>query len=1615
METGKLIGKDEVSFLLLLMKKALKQDMNTGGKKMKRKLLSYLLCLTMVISSGTPAAAADMFSDGGGAVEAPVVQDVGGFGEFAEFGADEDLFFSGEQAEETVIADDAEDQEPEDFLSGEASAEPEEAGDSEDISQELPETSRTEHYYVAIPSAGSTSYKYIKPSDYFDGDYTYEMITVNGKNEFLRITNEICVTVDSSFTKQECIITAKDAEGNAVESIVLEINGFLLKASVTNSDDFYPDGENKFVYVYDADDTELMTAHIATEAYLDGEKLEELPDGMELLWNIDNTSNAVSDGQGNITLNKVYGSTYVRPYIAFKEGQQYYEGAYSQIIFRVYPRHLEFTQKVFTVAMPEDGYISGPVQFNWQDNYYYGNECTLKCLDPEVADVTYASSRINITPKKTGTARVLVQWNMDSSNYTIFQVQVLGVSVAAADGSGNKYIYIDPADETVVPQLQLKATGTKRSETFTWSSSDETVATVDESGLVTGLKEGPVTIYATSSLSTDETVVKGAVRLQVMENKKPYLSNMSFYSYKMFEGWTGSDSEFHAAKHDYDIQIKNSNNTLSVFRVTPYFDEEKFGAVLSTQTYGGEYSETVLENGMEVSKSNALEPGWNAIYIDVTDKEDDLNTTRYTFNVFRPYTTTNTITRMTVLPNGQTALAYPKYKNYAEGNIFKYTPDTDTLGSSGFSSSTYDYKIYVFGERTNSIVFTPYFGNSYEHVYLTKDDGEAQIQTHNWPCAEQQLNEEGVTRFVFGVMSDKAYAEAKQQAEDAGTEFVFAPEKTYTFYVEKVSPLGIDAKILSAELTGAEFYKPGFSPETYSLSALMDSGVSECTMKFTVPDGIEVFKGSMTDANRLEGTPAEGTDEDVLTYEITVPAGSVSTNVTINLRKWNEEGTESGASAYTYSFKTRGPKDAVPDSVEGYLCIGSQYTNMGSYGLTPERTLVNGGGVLSLGGFGGYITWKYDNPIVNSKNNPYGVDFIVYGNPFAASQGAAEPGNVMVSQDGENWYYLAGSMHYDDEADWNYSVTYTNDGGQSSWTDNRGNSGTNYKFPESSLYPYYNWAEGQQSVTVSGLKLVNDTKDPYGSASAAYPDFGYVDVNVNGSNKGVASNPYTGSHLTGGDAFDIDWAVDANGMPVHLDSISYIRVSTASHIYAGAIGEKSTEVTYAYRVLNPSESAVGTTEAPVSITVDGTEVSMDSQVTTAIYSGEGLEVKVDAPEDTNVYINGAYGKERTYETVPEKRILRIITQEGEKEPDIRYIRLIRSDEVRGLTLNVSLLSLEENETAVLTASVTPADAANTNVIWTSSDENVAKVSSDGTVTGVKEGTAVITCTSEENADIFAECTVTVTAVPVAESITLDKTSLSLDFGKTAKLKATVKPDNAKDKTVVWSSSDEKVAKVASDGTVTAAGTGIATITCASAVNENVKAACKVTVKDNTFMRLKTTAYTTSVKLSWTKIASADGYEIYGSRCGTDVKKLKTIKNTDTTSWTQEKLKKATSYKYSVKAYKLVNGKKEYVKETYRAHVTTKGGKYTNAKRVTVSAEQVSLKAGSSKKITAKVTKVDSSKKIVKHADTISWKSSNTKVAKVSSDGKITAVKAGTCTVYVYAGNGVYTKIKVTVK
>ena len=157
--------------------------------------------------------------------------------------------------------------------------------------------------------------------------------------------------------------------------------------------------------------------------------------------------------------------------------------------------------------------------------------------------------------------------------------------------------------------------------------------------------------------------------------------------------------------------------------------------------------------------------------------------------------------------------------------------------------------------------------------------------------------------------------------------------------------------------------------------------------------------------------------------------------------------------------------------------------------------------------------------------------------------------------------------------------------------------------------------------------------------------------------------------------------------------------------------------------------------------------------------------------------------------------------------------------VSSITLDKSTLSLVIGESATLTAVVKPDDATDQNVTWTSSDESVAKVD-NGKVTAIKSGKATVTAKCGGKT---AECAVTV-AVPVS-SITLDKTALSLAIGETATLTATVKPDDATDKTVVWSSSDESIAKV-DKGKVIALKIGSAIVTATAA---SFSVSCNVTV------------------------------------------------------------------------------------------------------------------------------------------------------------------------------------------
>ncbi len=170
-------------------------------------------------------------------------------------------------------------------------------------------------------------------------------------------------------------------------------------------------------------------------------------------------------------------------------------------------------------------------------------------------------------------------------------------------------------------------------------------------------------------------------------------------------------------------------------------------------------------------------------------------------------------------------------------------------------------------------------------------------------------------------------------------------------------------------------------------------------------------------------------------------------------------------------------------------------------------------------------------------------------------------------------------------------------------------------------------------------------------------------------------------------------------------------------------------------------------------------------------------------------------------------------------------------------------------------------------------------------------------------------------------------------------------------------------------------------------------------------------------LKWKKLKGADGYLVYGTRCGKGRKPklLKTLKKSSQTSLTVKKLKKGTPYRYIVRAYKQVGKKKITIAVAKTVHIFTTGGKYTNAKSVKVNKAKVTVKKGKKFKLKGKEVKVNKKKKIRQHR-VVCYESTNNKIATVTKKGGvIKGKKKGTCKIYVYTQNGIYKTVKVTVK
>lgn len=273
-----------------------------------------------------------------------------------------------------------------------------------------------------------------------------------------------------------------------------------------------------------------------------------------------------------------------------------------------------------------------------------------------------------------------------------------------------------------------------------------------------------------------------------------------------------------------------------------------------------------------------------------------------------------------------------------------------------------------------------------------------------------------------------------------------------------------------------------------------------------------------------------------------------------------------------------------------------QLINEAPWGTPSAAQSIIGGidGHLSLGSWGGYVVFEFANAVENDPDNPYGIDFTIFGNPMPDW---SEPGIVWVMKDKNNngiaddtWYQLAGSDYYFSNTIHNYEVAYTNPNQDSAidvpWNDNLGNSG--YILANSiHTQPYYPLTDSFPSISNTEYSLNGTLIQPQVDSTSftvkvLKRDFGYADNQLRGTTPWtIPDNPYsTEIENSGGDGFDINWAVNAEGIPVALDEIHFVKVQSGMLADGGWLGEVSTEITGAVDV-SPNSSISGETQLVV--------------------------------------------------------------------------------------------------------------------------------------------------------------------------------------------------------------------------------------------------------------------------------------------------------------------------------------------------------------------------------------------------------------------------------------------------
>lgn len=338
--------------------------------------------------------------------------------------------------------------------------------------------------------------------------------------------------------------------------------------------------------------------------------------------------------------------------------------------------------------------------------------------------------------------------------------------------------------------------------------------------------------------------------------------------------------------------------------------------------------------------------------------------------------------------------------------------------------------------------------------------------------------------------------------------------------------------------------------------------------------------------------------------------------------------------------------------------------------------------------------------------------------------------------------------------------------------------------------------------------------------------------------------------------------------------------------------------------------------------------------------------------------------------------------------------------VSSVTLNKTVLTLEQGKAETLYASIMPANAENKDVIWSSSNNTIVTVDEAGKVTAIKPGTATITVTTKDG-NKTATCKVTVNLS--ATKVQLSKTSLTLTKGASSVLGATITPSNSTDR-ITWSTSNKNVATVDQSGKVVAVNPGTAVITAKSTSGK--QATCTVTVNQ---------IVNKPVNKPVVKPVVANSIKLNKAKATINVKASVTLKATINPTNAVGKVTWSTSNKKiaTVSSNGVVKGVKA---GTVTITAQTSNGKKATCKvtvkqpaqKVVLNKKTANLKKGKTLQLKAKITPSNSTDKLV-------WSTSNKKLATVSKSGKVKALKKGTVTITVKTSSGKKATCKIKVK